>query len=152
MTPEEGQKAVEEVKYEYNERVLEFLSGIAKQLVEDEWVHVKGPYEMSDDVFRWNVTAVRPGCDYDDESNMVDFQFEIAEAASFDGEPYDGLNFGFMIVEWGGRELAGIQPYNFTSEVWVHATDADAVEQRFYAVVDWQSPWAWVELANQNNH
>lgn len=120
---------LESVRDRYNDRILAFLSNVRASARALGYTFAHGPYEMSDDMYRWEIVGRRPGGRGDD--SLVDFSFTIVEARQMGDEPDDGVNFSFDVVEYGGRILGGISPYNFTSRVWVKASDAQALEERF---------------------
>lgn len=133
MTENEAQVLIAHVRDEYEPRILALMNDLRDRLEKAGW-EASAVYDMTDNQFEWWLSAMRPGAATDDLDNCVDFRFEITEAAQYDGEPADGINFGLTAVEWGGRGLAGLQPYNFTPQVWVHAGDHEAVEERFSIV------------------
>jgi hypothetical protein len=137
-TPErepEYSAVIEAVKDAYQERVLALLGRIAEACRGEDLI-VEGPHDLSDDNFRWTLFVYRTPLKRDDE-DLVDVTLEIVEGADYDGrEAAFGINFGIDVVEYGGRQLGGLQPYNFTPDVWVDARDADAVAARWQLIED----------------
>ena len=122
--------ALEAVRNLYETRIEAILAGMRKCLIAQGWNVPNAAYEMSDGEYSWWLSAYRPG-GTEEEDNMVDVRFEIAESRSYDGDQPFGINFGLEAVEWGGRPVTEVMPYNFTDQVWVDARDAQAVEERF---------------------
>lgn len=154
------EELIDAVKAKYEERIKALLENISKCCEKDGMV-VGGVSEMHDDEYMWCLTvwrnaedrgagtcghwsggylvsaahpadckcgAPRVGFNYD---KSVDIMFEISESRSYDDEMIDGINFGIQITENGGAMLGGLQPFNYTDQCWVHASDATAVEERF---------------------
>lgn len=136
MSEEYDPKVIEAVKDRYETRIKTILNTIKASLIEKGWRVVNAdeqPYEMFDTEFSWWLSAYRPG--RDDDDGMVDVRIEISEGRSYgDDDIPNGINFGLQAVEWGGRPLGGLQPFNFTKDVWVDAGDEEAVEARFMLI------------------
>jgi hypothetical protein len=96
------------------------------------------PFDMSGDDYKWSMRVWRSQAarDEGDDDNCVDVSVEIAESREYDGENDYGINFGIDIVEWGGRILGGLTPFNYTAECWVDARDDDAVSDRWQIIED----------------
>lgn len=67
--------------------------------------------------------------------NPAETDIDIA-VRMIDGEEYDGLknavNFKLDIVEYGGRIIGQVCPYNYTDKVWVQANGRIAVEKHLF--------------------
>ena len=125
---------MEKVAEAYKPLAMALLNRI-KGILEAESLTVKDPYDMSADNYRWSMLVHRhPGDHADDDG--VDITVEIAEERDYDDDEGYGLNFGVDIVEYGGRNLGGIAPFNFTPEVWVDSRDENAVAARWQLIED----------------
>jgi len=133
LSEQQVDTVIDAVKSRYELRIVALLTGIGAQLKSQGWKVADEPYELTDSGYSWWITTYRPGRE-EVEDNCVDLRLEIAESRLYDGDMQTGINFGLEAVEWGGRPLGGITPYNFTDEVWVDARDAAAVEKRFRIV------------------
>lgn len=125
--------SVEVLAKTYGERVLALLARVRDELVKEGFTIACEPGEMFGDDYRWSLLVQRP--DTDDEDNRVDITVQIAESRDYDG--YDGgVSFTLDLVEWGGRILGGLAPYNYTDQCWVPMGRADEVEQRWSILED----------------
>jgi hypothetical protein len=132
LTDAQIQAALAAVETRYEPRILALLTRIAEAFRVAGRV-TSGPTELAiDGSPSWSIIARVPRARKEDLT--VDTVFEIAEALEFGGGPRDGLNFGLRSTLWGGQPLATFEPFNFTPEVWVSASDAAAVEKRFRLV------------------
>jgi hypothetical protein len=97
------------------------------------------PADLSGDDYKWGLRVWRAGETRGED--CVDVNVELAEAFLFGEQdnPY-GVTFAVSIVEWGGRILGGLEPYNYTPRVWVDARAAAAVAER----------WALIAAADVN--
>ena len=75
---------------------------------------------MSSDEYWWSLLA-------DVDGVKVDVSFKICESEQYDGEK-GGVNFSVDVVEFGGRILGGLTPFNYSDACWVDRRDADAIE------------------------
>jgi len=117
MTPEQ-------IKTKYEPRILVILNAMRTAL--NEAGHNCGEsFDMSSDDYRWSMII-----NGDDGSNGINISFIIAESEYWDGEE-NGVNFMVDVVEFGGRMLGGLCPYNYSNKVWVSRDDEDAIEERF---------------------
>jgi hypothetical protein len=126
--PDDYNDVIERVKNDYEERIVAFLNR-CRDYVIGLGIPCTDVHDMSDDYFRFTFSTTHANGLVSDGD--VDFTLEIAEAASYGDEPTYGVNFGLDIVEYGGRVLGGLQPFNFTDACWVDATDADALRARW---------------------
>jgi len=117
MTPEA-------IKDKYEPRILAVLTRIAETLREAGYA-VDDPIDLSCDQYWWSLLVHG-----DNEENGIDISFKICESDQYDGEE-GGVNFSLDIVEFGGRVLGGLCPYNYTPHCWVDRNDEEAVEERF---------------------
>ena len=130
MTTATWNDRAEEIKDRYAGRIVTVLESIRAELQEAGY-QVDEPADFSGDDYRWSM-LVRVGSKPDEPpgNGDVDITLQIAESMQFEGTA-DGINFSLEIVEWGGRILGGLTPYNYTPDVWVSLDDADAIEMRF---------------------
>lgn len=91
------------------------------------------PFDMCCDTFRWSMVVYRTA--NRDAEGSIDVSLEIAEEREYEGEGF-GVNFGMDIVEWGGRILGGLCPYNYTERCWVDARRWNDVRERWALVRD----------------
>jgi hypothetical protein len=117
MTPEA-------IKGKYEQRILAVLSRIAETLREAGYT-VNDPIDLSCDQYCWSLLVHGDG-----DEDTIDISFIICESEEYDGEK-GGVNFMLDIVEWGGRMLGGLTPFNYTDRCWVDRCDEGAVEERF---------------------
>lgn len=122
---------IESVRDSYHERIMTFL-GRCISALEEAGFPCDEPGTMHDDVYRWTFSTWRDAADKGEHDKGIDVTIEIAEAREYgdDDRPF-GINFGLDIVEWGGRILGGLTPFNFTGECWVDARDEEAVAERW---------------------
>lgn len=136
-TRDEAYDAVmESVAKEYGPKALDLLKSIAT-VCNERGLAADEPYDLSDDDYRWSMRVWRTPERSRDE-DCIDISVEIAEEREFDGGDGYGLNFGLDVVEWGGRILGGLAPFNYTPLVWVDARYPDEVAER----------WSLIESAN----
>jgi hypothetical protein len=107
---------------------MAFLVGV-RDALRDADLYPNDPFDMSGDDYQWALSVFPTHEQVHEE--LIDIQFDIAEARSYGDDPEDGINFGITIVKWGGEIIGGLTPYNYTPECWVSANDPDAVEDRF---------------------
>lgn len=129
--------AVEAVAKNYESRIAALLADFATTAATVNWLTDGLVQDMTADDFEWHVTikparllaeATDNGVDADEGEN-VDIAIKIEESLSHDGTTA-GINFSLDIV------LGGILPFNYSPQVWVDVTDADAVEERFKMIED----------------
>lgn len=114
----------------YKGRIRKILRNIGKVLKE-EGHKVEGPFDMTADHYQWSLIV-----DGDTNNQQgIDISFTIAESEEWDGEE-GGVNFMLDVVEWGGRILGGLCPYNYSPQVWVDRNDPEAIEERFKIMED----------------
>lgn len=123
-------EVIEAVAVKYDERAMALLKRISAML-ELHGMAVDEPFQMWDDNFRWATMVWREVGDVRDPESGVDITVEIAESQAYGDDPEYGINFGLDIVEYGGRILGGLVPYNYTDQCWVDARDEDSVEARW---------------------
>lgn len=123
----------------YQSKMVSLLEKIMGAFERYEHVKVEGPFDLSDDCYRWFIRVqfdvgtdrFVPNENFDNlVPEPVDITVEIAESVQYDGT-LDGVNFGLNIVEEGGLILGGLTPYNYTDKVWVDVDNANALESRW---------------------
>lgn len=117
-------EVIEQVAKRYEDRIKAFLERCRVPLTEAGWQPGE-VIEMFGDDWRWEFELLRSS------EEPVGFDLTIAEAKSYGDDPPNGINFSLSIVEYGGRILGGMTPFNYTDAVWVDARDAEAVEERW---------------------
>lgn len=119
---------------EYSERALAILTNIG-QICEDAGMKVDGEaHERFDDDFAWSMVLFRTPDGPHEDTDIIDVTLELNEAREYgDG---DGIAWGIMIVEYGGRILGQLQPFNYTEQCWVPLDSAEAIEERFKLLED----------------
>ena len=117
-----------QIKRKYQKRILAILNSLRMALIEAGH-DCEQPYDGSDDEFRWSmlVDCRDDGLGHHDG---VDITFRICESETYDGE-LGGVTFAVDVVEFGGRVLGGLCPYNYSDQVWTNRKDRAAVEERF---------------------
>lgn len=137
-TPQDHREVIDTVKGGYEERIRTLLDGASAALSEQGWERVgEVDHWSGDDEHVWEVSHDRT--DGSPEA-AVGLRFEIVTALSTTsaaGSDRPGrdpvrVNFALHLLPRHGR--SGVVPYNHTSDVWVDARDADAVEERFRMV------------------
>lgn len=113
----------EDIKDKYEQRILAVLTRIAETLREGGCT-VDEPIDLSCDQYWWSLLVHG-----DSDEDTIDISFKICESEE-DGEQ-GGVNFALDIVEWGGRILGGLCPFNYSDRCWVDRNDEEAVEERF---------------------
>ncbi len=126
----EYDELIEAVAMKYEERAMALLKRIGAMLALHSMA-VDEPWQMFGDDYRWSMMVWREVGDVRDPESGVDITIEIAESQAYGDDPEYGINFGLDIVEYGGRILGGLSPYNYTDQCWVDARDEDAVEERW---------------------
>ncbi len=116
------------IKRKYVKRIRAILNAIKASLVEAGF-EVEGPYDMTADEYYWSlIVTYGPG-----ENDKADVSFKIFESREYDGSD-EGINIGIDVVEFGGRILGGLTPYNYSPLVWVDLNDAEGIEDRFQII------------------
>lgn len=145
MRDETYEKVIEALAKTYGPRALALLKRIGEVCEEAGFVVEPEPGDLSADDYRWALSVCRPGAHSPVpeppnhwDKDAIDISVEIAEASEYGDEDHDGygLNFALDIVEYGGRILGGLTPYNYTDECWVDARDSEAVEARWKLLED----------------
>lgn len=132
----DGQKyedVMEAVAKEYGPKALALLARVRTMCLDAGLTAEHEPYDMSADDYTWALNVSR-GPDMTTEDDLVDISIEIAEEREYDDREGFGLNFGLSIVEYGGKILGQLQPFNYTPDVWVDARDTAAVAARWQLV------------------
>lgn len=130
-------KVIEAVKDRVAPRAVSLLERIRDVVRDADFTADDEPSFMDGDDYRWSLRVWRPG--EAGEESCIDVSIEIAEAMSYgDDEAHEGfgVNFGLDLVEWGGRILGGLTPYNYSDKVWVDARNEDAVSERWRILED----------------
>lgn len=130
--PLEYNDAVERLAKDFGDRALKLLREIAELLTSEGFTLVHEPSEMFGDDYRWSMVVRRPDAPEASEDDLVDLTVELAEADEYEGDDArGGINWGLDIVEYGGRILGGLTPFNYTDKCWVPMGHSGAVEERF---------------------
>lgn len=128
---------MERLHHDYSARALALLNNIRSVVTETgEW-DTDEPSDMSSDDYKWSFVVWPKDKGYPGSENCVDISIELAEAATYgDDEVFDGfgINWGLDIVEYGGRILGGLTPYNYTDDVWIDGRDDEAVLERWQII------------------
>jgi hypothetical protein len=110
----------------YDGRALDLLSTLA-QACHDAGLDADDPYYARLDDISWECVLSRHDGSADCAATL-----ELAEQREHDGDDEGhGLNFSLTVTRDGGQIVACIAPFNYTLDVWVDATDADAVAARW---------------------
>jgi hypothetical protein len=117
---------------EFRPRMVKLLTRWA-DAAKAEGYDVSGPYDLSDDDFRWCVTLRGNGIPEEDEA--VDVSLEIAESLEYEGS-IDGINFGLDIVAYGGEVIGGLTPYNYSDHCWVPLDEPEQLSGRLKIIED----------------
>lgn len=131
---EEYGRIIEAVRKEYEPKILGLLRNIG-QVCQGAGLTAKEPYSMCDDEYRWSLTVYRDKAGKDLDS-AVDISVVLAEGREYDGGDGFGINFGLSVVEYGGRILGGLEPFNYTPDVWVDARLPLLVKDRWQIMQD----------------
>lgn len=134
-----AEDAIDLVWLRYSSKMRGLLEQIAAAC-EDNGVYCDKPFDMSGDDYQWSMTAWRSRSDrmakIPDNERCVEISVKIDESREYDGELPSGINFSVDIVEWGGRMLGGLAPFNYTDKVWVDARNREAVSDRWQILAD----------------
>lgn len=103
----------------------------AREILQGAGFYVGPPFDLTDDHYSWSMIVAR-----EDGHDSVDITVQMAEAAEYGDDPPYGVNFGLDIVEYGGRILGGLSPFNYTPECWVDGKDDAAVAERWQVLAD----------------
>jgi hypothetical protein len=117
------QRQIEVVKDRYLIRIEALVGKVTTAFEVNGWVKDGGLSDETDEEYTYGQTLTSL-------IGVIGIRFSIMEAMQWDGEPVGGLNFRLDIGDDQGRQLDLI-PHNFTDQVWVLASDAAAVEERF---------------------
>jgi hypothetical protein len=127
---------LEETAKLYTPKALALLAKIKELLIADGLIVMGEPFDMSTDTYQWSLIVSRNPVVGKDNENIVDITIEISEEREYDGGEGYGISFALDIVEWGGRMLGGLAPYNYTSQCWVDSRDPLAVASRWSILGD----------------
>lgn len=132
-----AEDAIDLVWLRYGSKMRDLLKQIA-EACEESGVYCGEPFDMSGDDYQWSMMAWRTRSDRAAKLHErgIDITVQIAESREYDGEKPTGINFGLDIVEWGGRMLGGLTPFNYTEDCWVDARDREAVSDRWKILSD----------------
>jgi hypothetical protein len=123
----------EQVKDKYAARILAVMNCIRTEL-QDAGFTVDEPWFSDGDDYRWEMVVhladTPAGAETEIHDDDVDIAFKICESQEYDGTDA-GVNFALDIVEFGGRVLGGLCPFNYSEDVWVPLDSEDAIEERF---------------------
>jgi hypothetical protein len=128
---------LEGIRDAYEQPALDVLKRVA-DACRERGMEVRGePFPMHDDDYRWVLVVWRDRTARErGDDELIDITLELVEERSYDDEAGYGVNFGVSVVEYGGRVLGDLQPFNFTPDVWVDARDPKAVLERFDIIRD----------------
>jgi hypothetical protein len=117
----------------YEQPALDVLKRVSDACLDRGMVVRGDPFPMHDDDYRWVLVVWRDQAARDraGDDELIDITLEVAEERSYDNQGDYGVNFGLTIVEYGGRVLGGLAPFNYTDQCWVDARDPVAVLERF---------------------
>jgi hypothetical protein len=132
--PLDYSQILERVADKYKPLAMALLNKI-RAILEDEDLTVHDPWTLDGDTYQWVMVVHRHEGDHADDDG-VDITVEISEERDYDDAEGYGINFGIDIVEYGGRILGGLAPYNFTPDVWVDSRDDNAVADRWKLIED----------------
>ncbi len=133
-----AQDEIKRVKDRIGPKIVTYMERVRELLIQRKHV-VSTIDEMSMDNYQWSVIAYYHGHGPDDKKeDGLDFTVQIAESAEYDGEMENGINFMSSIVAFSGQIFGSISPFNYTSEVWVPASDDNAVDKRFDFFMKWR--------------
>jgi hypothetical protein len=118
----------------YEPDALALLERI-KEVVTDNGFFAGEPTPMFSDDIVWLLPVRRTEEPVDDdrlaERDAIDVTVNLCEQRQFEGGEGFGINFSIDLVEYGGRVLGGLSPYNYTPDVWVDGRDDKAVRERW---------------------
>jgi hypothetical protein len=144
LTTETYATAVERVHDKYKDRIYSVLRSIQWTFAEQGW-EARGVADWTDEQFSYAIYLTPPEPYSADQDNChIDFRFDIAESMAY-GDETAGISFAIDVTAYGGRCVGGLQPFNFTPEVWVDPTNAEAIEERF-EIVESAEPREWYLL------
>jgi hypothetical protein len=123
---------IDQVAAVYGPRALTLLAEV-RDYFDTLGIPTGEPFDMSDDVYRWSLAVGDASLGLDE---LIDVTVEIAEAQAYGDDPADGVNFGLSISRYGGELLADCQPFNFSPQCWVPASDPEAVRERWDLFAD----------------
>lgn len=116
---------------------IEAILGEIQAAVNATGMSACDPFDMHDDEWRWDIAVYRDA--NQDGEPFCDVYITIIESEINDGEK-DGINFMLDAVEYGGRIIGGLCPYNYTEDIWVSRRDPEAVAERWRLFEDWCDP------------
>jgi hypothetical protein len=131
-----------QIKTKYQKRAMAILNRIAGTL-RLAGFNCEGPWDISVDYYRWELVVKS-------ENLNVDISLQICESEQYDGE-VGGVNFTLDIVEYGGRIIGGLSPFNYTDRCWVSRKDKQAIEERF-CMLEQLDGYGIVELLKAETH
>jgi hypothetical protein len=123
----------EQVKDKYTGRIMAVMNRIRTELQAAGFT-VDEPWSSDCDDYRWEMVVhmadTPAGAETKVHDDDLDIAFKICESQEYDGTDA-GVNFAVDIVQFGGRMLGGLCPFNYSEDVWVPLDNEDAIEQRF---------------------
>ena len=120
MTPKEIYK-------KYSLRIMSIMKRIHDVLAAAGFM-VDEPGDANSDDYRFDMMV-----DFEKElgkDKNVIISFEICESENCDGSK-NGVNFAVHVVDFGGKILGGMTPYNYSKDCWVDRYDHAGIEERF---------------------
>lgn len=132
---------IDTIKAEYEPRILATLERWRMGIIAYGW-SCSFIDDMSDDCYRWDF-AVYPNGETKDPKpgECIDVSFTIAESGPYAGDRddngnNDGINVLVDIVDYGGRIVGQMCPYNYSARVWTDDPDEWADRFRAFEAID----------------
>src|ERR1035437_10018091 len=112
MSYEQYSEFIENVIWkEYGPKAEALLLKIADLVEDDEWI-CQGPYNLSSDEGMWYLT-IATHKDKLGNDDSIGISIKIPEQRERVGDDGDvGITFALDVVEYGGRILGGLSPWN----------------------------------------
>lgn len=123
----------------YEPKAIALLEQI-KEVVQGAGFFTGSPVDMGGEELMWSLAVYRTEEAINDDSlaerDAIDITVKLCEQRQYEGGEGFGVNFSVDIVEFGGRILGGLSPYNYTPDVWVDGKDEQAVKDRWQLLAD----------------
>ena len=119
----------EKLEAEYKPRLIVLAEQVRRDMMAEGW-KCSEVDEFTDEDLAVMFVYWPEGSSEDNPEHAIDLTFRLLDAAAWDGTE-NGTSFAVDICEYGGSVVGGLHPFNYSDQVWVDPTDAEAVAARW---------------------